>query len=239
VRVLLRRVLVVLAVAAPVAAGYVSYRWPWVWYGSRNGYYRHRMRTFALPPDFVVHEEDPGRAAALRARPPNPAMGDADYPGAIEYWDGNWRGRPYAWHCPPFFVDWNMPRVNKALLFMHGRVAPGGRRYIVWVHGGRPRRARDAPGVWLAAMGHADDGAFWPYQADRRGLLNIPVPPDARVRFFAGQPDPNDNARFTIRYHVDNVPGTIEGRLGVDGTVTLRVLNGPAATGGGSCESTR
>jgi hypothetical protein len=49
------------------------------------------------------------------------------------------------------------------------------------------------------------------------------------VRVFAGQVDPAAPTRLTIRYEVDNVPGTIEGRLGADDSVTLRVLDGPAA----------
>jgi hypothetical protein len=138
--------------------------------------------------------------------------------------------REYAWFDPPRVRDKGSIFPQKALVFMHGRTGPGGRRFIIWVHAGRPNRASQPRGIWVAAMGHADDGPFWPCQADRRGLLNIPVPAGATVRLFAGQPDPIDQARFTIRYKVDGVPGTIEGRLNADDTVTFRVLDGPAAT---------
>ncbi len=53
---------------------------------------------------------------------------------------------------------------------------------------------------------------------------------NAEVRLFAGQPDSDDPGRFTIKYEIDDVPGIIEGRLGADNRVTMRVVDGPAAT---------
>lgn len=50
------------------------------------------------------------------------------------------------------------------------------------------------------------------------------------MRIYAGQPDPDNAAHFTIKYEIDNVPGMIDGRLEADDTVTLRILDGPAAT---------
>src|SRR5947208_5841176 len=77
---LLKYVAVALAVAAPVAAVYVSHHWPWVWYGSRGNFELRRMRTFTMPADRVVYEEDPGRAAPLLGRPPDAAGRDIDRP---------------------------------------------------------------------------------------------------------------------------------------------------------------
>jgi hypothetical protein len=48
------------------------------------------------------------------------------------------------------------------------------------------------------------------------------------LRLFAGQPDPNDDSHFTIRYEVDNQPGTIDGWLQADDTIKLQIRDGPA-----------
>lgn len=40
-------------------------------------------------------------------------------------------------------------------------------------------------------------------------------------RFFAGQPDPNDESHFTIDYEVDGIRNTIDGWLLDDDTVKL------------------
>ncbi len=49
-----------------------------------------------------------------------------------------------------------------------------------------------------------------------------------RVRFYAGQPDPNDPSHFTIRYEVNDQPGTIDGWLHFGSVVELKVRDGPA-----------
>ena len=49
----------------------------------------------------------------------------------------------------------------------------------------------------------------------------------AVVRFFSGEPDPSNPARFVIRYEVDGVRGLLIGCLSPDDTVTLRLACGP------------
>jgi hypothetical protein len=59
----------------------------------------------------------------------------------------------------------------------------------------------------------------------------FPMPFDAAdkpLRLYAGQPDPNDPSRFTIRYDLDGQPGTIEGWVNEHGTVSLAAKDGPA-----------
>jgi hypothetical protein len=41
--------------------------------------------------------------------------------------------------------------------------------------------------------------------------------------FYGGQPDPT---RFTIDYDVDGRRGTLDGRLGEDGAIAVRVRGG-------------
>ena len=43
-----------------------------------------------------------------------------------------------------------------------------------------------------------------------------------RVRFFGGQPDPNDPSRFTIRYEINDAEGLIEGKLTASDQIELK-----------------
>jgi hypothetical protein len=38
--------------------------------------------------------------------------------------------------------------------------------------------------------------------------------PGLPIRFFAGQPDPNDPSHFTLRYELSGQPGIIDGLAG-------------------------
>jgi hypothetical protein len=49
-----------------------------------------------------------------------------------------------------------------------------------------------------------------------------------KIRFEAGQPDPNDPTRFTIPYWVNGEAGIIDGRIDAFSGVQLNVRNGPA-----------
>lgn len=49
-----------------------------------------------------------------------------------------------------------------------------------------------------------------------------------RFKLCNGQPDPNDRSHFTIVYELDADRGTIDGWLMDDGTVQLKVRDGPA-----------
>jgi hypothetical protein len=229
----LRYTIVTLAVALPVSAAYVSYRWPWAWYGSRERFELHRMRTFRLPPDQVVFEEDPERATQLVLRPPDPAMrssyrADRNLLSDYKRARGSW---PAVIFRPEFFRQPGYMPLDNALVFMHVRTGPTGVRRAVWVEAGRWRNVNATPGVYLLVHWHECDWPFSRYDSDKRCMyrgLTLPAVAVAEVRLFAGQPDADDAGRFTIRYEIDDVPGTIEGRLGADNTVMMRVLDGPA-----------
>jgi hypothetical protein len=58
--------------------------------------------------------------------------------------------------------------------------------------------------------------------------LKIPCnPAKTAVRFFAGEPDPTNPARFLIRYEINDAKGLLIGCLSPDDSVTLRVACGP------------
>jgi hypothetical protein len=85
-------------------------------------------------------------------------------------------------------------------------------------------------GLELTARSSAAEQEFDPMHGNITRAIRIPLRPGEVARIYAGQVDPQDRARLTIGYEIDGVPGTIEGRLGADDAVTLRVLDGTAAT---------
>jgi hypothetical protein len=227
----------------------VVLRAPIVLYPSGDAAQWHRTLTFTLPPDQVVYEEDPRRAAGLAALPPDPRsayVGDPDKPappayfphGTGDYYLGS-RGAEY---LPEFYRRMFMGVPPNGLLFLHERVAPGAvHRLVLVMQSNAPApvrvtvRSTDAElraryGLTLITKSCPVDKEFTPRHGNITRLDLLPCSADRVLRIYAGQPDPNDLARFTIRYEIDNAPGTIEGRLQEDGAVSLRIVDGPAAS---------
>jgi hypothetical protein len=61
------------------------------------------------------------------------------------------------------------------------------------------------------------------------GKIQPYLKPGERVRIYAGQPDARDPSHFTAAYSVDDKGGTIDGWLRDDGTLDVRVRDGPLA----------
>jgi hypothetical protein len=244
---LLRYVAFALLVAIPVAVAVISYRCPWIWYGSRNAYQWHRWLTFTMPADQVIYEEESARVARLLALASDPK---GQYEGDVEEGPGDWPrttvkdywGREsIAMYWPPAFQV-VVRQQSVSLVFMHGLVDSTGHHRFVVVQGKRvyveysshPSSSSDRSAVRLSACSHQIGQRFRLFgetngQSSVRSV-EIPLRPDQVMRIYAGQPDPNDDAHFTIKYEIDNIPGTIDGRLEADDTVTLKVIDGPAAT---------
>jgi hypothetical protein len=72
---------------------------------------------------------------------------------------------------------------------------------------------------------------YLPAPIMHKHLLRLPGSADTAVRFFAGQPDRNDSARFTIRYDVGVEQCELEGVLKDDDIVDLRVIRGVGEIG--------
>lgn len=49
-----------------------------------------------------------------------------------------------------------------------------------------------------------------------------------RLRFYAAQIDPDSPAKFALRYEMDDIGGTIDGALENDGSISLKIRDGPA-----------
>jgi hypothetical protein len=128
-------------------------------------------------------------------------------------------------------------RVQVATLFLHGRRSPGGSERMVVVEVPLPLPTTfspaatqgpvgitvnwytGSPGGWLSEPSNLRSGSV---------TLNRPAPPPSGdTAFLNGQVDPKDDAKFTIAFRIDSVPGVIEGRLLPDGSVTFKVVSGP------------
>jgi hypothetical protein len=227
----------------------VVLRAPIVLYPSGDAAQWRRTLTFALPPDRVVYEEDPTRAARLASLPPDPRaayIGDPNRPAppayypqpAGGYWMGSSDGQPYAEYLPPFYRRMYMGIMPRGLIFIHGRTGQRGRQRLVHVTQERsyayrpplrPHALNVRDGLELTACTSSADAEFSPGHGNTKHSIFLPLGFGQVARIYAGQADPTDLARVTIRYEIDGVPGTIEGRLDDWDDLVLRVLDGPAA----------
>jgi len=181
-------------------------------------YYHRAAMTYSAPPDRVVYESDPSKFASLpsnyrRGMHNTPHVGAPAWP-----WEGI-RG-----------IDF-----GETVLFLHARTAPGGtpKRVCVFLPSGHFsgwNASRNVHGVRLAIQWDVEgknDGI--PASIDIPGWSRDPADP-RYLRFFAGQPDPRDPARFSIPYELDGVgKGMVEGVLQQDDTISL-TLHPPPAT---------
>jgi hypothetical protein len=170
--------------------------------------------TYAPPADLVVYEEDTAAAEALLARPGGEYARGRDGPLVT-----------CAMHRPrcltAFAAASGMGTVsNGAVLFLHERTSRTGVRRLVVICcspedvpsvtlAGGLNEWECVPGVWGTPPQYSSP------PVDR--LVPLRQGKEARVRFFAGQADPSDASRFTIRYERDGKPGTIGGRLSDSG----------------------
>jgi hypothetical protein len=118
-------------------------------------------------------------------------------------------------------------------LFVHARSTTGGQTALVII---QLKRDRDwdhfvKSGVPLSA----DAIVVKPFgitgtpQYSSTTLTLGTWPADGSMRFFAGQPDPEDSSRFVIPYQIGDQPGIIDGVLNNDLAVSLTHRTGPLA----------
>ena len=96
-----------LIVCAVVAVAYVSYRKPWIWYGSMEAYRWHLCMTCSVPEGTVAYEDDPARIKVIEAGPDKSrySMESADPYRRAQYSNSSFREIMY----------------KADFLFMHGR----------------------------------------------------------------------------------------------------------------------
>jgi hypothetical protein len=218
-----RRVTFCLIVVGAMAG--VIMQGPRVWRRARILYYQYECSTFSQPPDTVVYEPDPARAALLLHK-------------GLQYWGSESTPQYAIAPDPPCLVRLNslVPvSCMSGLGFMHElRNHKGDRRLVVIDPPYDPsaffyrvvpltRPFGDSP----ATTNSVNIGSCYPGKL----LLNLgSTTPDPGLRTFAGQVDPNDPSHFTFAYESPKGKGTIDGWLTDQCDIEMRVRDGPATT---------
>jgi hypothetical protein len=215
--------------------GAASWRWGGAaWHQARLLYWQRQCLRYTAPADQIVYDEDPINAAKLLA-------GDSQYgayalkrrsgPTPVTGSSVNAAARvPDCWlrfgSITATTPKWG--RGNGAVTFLHERVSRSGHRRLVCV------RYFPEADTFVASLING-----YNYSADAitpaaftkppvRALLVYVIdvlsgwprhPP--MVRMYAGQIDPNDSSRFTIRYQMWAQSDTLDGRLEDNDDVTL------------------
>jgi hypothetical protein len=118
------------------------------------------------------------------------------------------------------------PGPSAPLLFMHERRTPSGKRYLVILRRtpGEGRQSWDLPSSYRLTLIEPASFTAEAVLRERSVIEVLPrnstepqdadstAPPDV-LRFFAGQPDPTDPTRFTIRYQRGPKAGVLHGVL--------------------------
>jgi hypothetical protein len=123
-----------------------------------------------------------------------------------------------------------LPVFTPTLAFLHRRRSRGGHDRIVAVQ---------CIPVYLSSFSVLqafqpaviEPAGWWPLTSRpiiHESKINGGFPIDVPVKAFAGQPDPADPTHFTIAYTVRKQAGIVDGWLGDDDTVKLKVRAGSA-----------
>jgi hypothetical protein len=213
-------------------------RGPTWWRRAEILYWQHQCLQFSLSPDTVVYEEDPTEAAALLAG--NPKY----HPYPLQRRSSSQAAPSPATAAALDVSDWNkltavLPRpnsrlINPGVIFLHERISPAGHRRLVCVRYGPQGDTFAAqfvqdfncdtftvtPGTWSQPPIYTPRG--WDFDIESGWPRKPPL-----VRIFAGQPDPNDPAHFTIRYRIWGQEDVLDGRLLDNDQVTLMFRKEP------------
>ncbi len=234
-----RRIYRVMVASLLLGLALVAWKFsPAWWRRAEILYWQHECLQFSLSPDTVVYEEDPTGAAALLAgnpnyhpytfqrrssmqAPPSPATAAAL---GVSDWD----------KLTSILPGFHPSLIKPAVIFLHERISPAGHRRLVCVRYGPQGDAFSAqfiqalncdtftvtPGTWSQAPIYTPLG--WAYDVEVGWPRRPPL-----VRIFAGQPDPNDPAHFTIRYRIWGQEDVLDGRLLDNDRVTLTFRKEP------------
>lgn len=244
--------LVVLAIVVVVVVALCRFG-PSAYTRARLLHFQRQALRYSPPPDRVVFEEDPARAATLLGSTDGYVGGGPELtpqPAA----NGFFR---IACHRPHQFAR-VFPSDLRGVAFMHSRTSPAGHERLVVVPCGYVRSYGSGYAVMVGSpivvipAGWRTDAVVLP--PPYPGIFRMEEPnwtwgPDGRrefragFRLFAGQPDDNDRSHFTIgyefrRFAIDDqerfsdesppwVRGTIDGWLRDNDTVELKVRDGP------------
>jgi hypothetical protein len=197
---------------------------------------QNKCLAYTAPPDQIVYSELASDIATLPA-------------SSSEYWLDLSANPSRVLHRPKCWAEFDAatsgsPSPAYPVLFLSER-SNGGERQLVCVRFegwagnirymtqptqnlyviGEPRYLMSSYGIVRHnGMSHST------WASGSVGVTTTPPDPISNVRFFAGRPDPKDPSRFTIAYEANGNSGIIEGKLGADTSVSLRIKDGPLKT---------
>jgi hypothetical protein len=245
-RKLVRRLALVLVLLAASGAGW---RWgPQQWRRMQEYRRQRKCMTYTAAPERIVYEEDPKCAENLLS-------------GNLEYRRGRALngGAAVAMFVPAWLpADPNASGFHEALLFMHERTSPAGKRRLVKVWcdpSWEPAESMPgyfhweieqpvSPWAWASAEDVPLEELLTAIEEIPTGRLSSPPEQISHIRFFAGQADPADFSHFSIKYELNDAAGMIDGWLTDEqsqwhsegeqspksvAVVRFRVRSGPAA----------
>lgn len=197
--------------------------------------WQDRCLRFSPPADTIGYDDDVNRAPALLAAPNYaPPRTSVSWPRE-KIW--GWRPPAMAVFSPPALRERPLYGRTTAV-FLHARHDGQGRRRLVHIDvtahltpswtGGTLESTRA-----LRFWANARRPASWTTDAHDTGYshcLTLSLPAHTEFRLSAGRPNPADLSHFTFEYEMNGwTGGVIDGWLRDDGTVEMKVWNGPAA----------
>jgi hypothetical protein len=221
----------------------IGWRWgPYLWGRSKLLYFQRQCMNFTAPPDKVVYEEEPTAAAVLLQDKRygiyllNHTLRNGGQSGFVKAASFI----PPCWQSFEAIALKSRPLAKRAMsrrgtggtaatIFLHERTSPAGHRRLISVSY-FPETAEFQPAFipgfdydtqvlspanWTQSVGETFRG----YAFDV--MSGYPLHPPL-IRVYAGQPDPNDPAHFTIRYQMWGQEDLLDGRLLDDDQVTLK-----------------
>jgi hypothetical protein len=179
-----------------------------------------QQRCLQFQPDQgrVAYEEDLAKVNELLDHdrdyvPVN--VGPDDAPHTIALW------------CPTWIRDYPALRGNYglrgrhykgpgALLFLHERTTPGGRRVLVCVEAYvRHEQPTTDIGIHVSVIQPGTGDAPPKHIGGHLGILVYvgDIAPSRPLRIFAGRPDPADPSHYTVEYEIQGKRGIVDGRI--------------------------
>ena len=177
-------------------------------------YHQRGCLRYTAPADQVVFDSNPARVAILASDPNFVIVGGCAF-----------RKPPADWAAVRSSLSISPPP-SSAVLFLHKRVVNGVSRLIMVE---RTAAAGESP--YFIPGYDIDQHAIDPASIGRPardihlmyGLDVIDsIGPHTDIRIYAGQPDPADDSRFTIRYEFQGKSHVVEGRVAADGRIDFR-----------------
>ena len=190
-------------------------------------YWQRQCLRYTAPADHIVYEDDPIEAAKLLGQGGYTPIPSAATPVAVE-------AKPLtAWN------SYMMANGTDPVIFLHERSINGVKKLVSVRYCGTGNTIRfEAFSMKLFSLFHEPDGEWGsgidtdPTFPFNRSAIRFSVrdnPLGLYIRFYAGQPDPDDESHFTITYEMSGKKGTIDGWLKDEPhTLEIAVRNGPA-----------